>query len=422
MENLKPKPLSSFIFIPLLSFIFFRPFFSGLAYPILETYCEITLILIAIITLLAFKKPHRLPSSFAKASDDKTTTCEVKYDCIFLLLSAYIISAAHSVNINNSILEILKFLSFASIFFIVSQIDERQKNLLIKTIVIASVIISLYAIYQYFWGYSHTLNYLKKINSDFLRHSSYARDILLDKRAIATFPSPNILGGYLIMIFFLTLHLLSEKKYPAPSTLNLLPNMFFILMIFAALLLTKSLGAWLSLIITMITLFFLSYKSIKHKKAASIAFLIAIFLVIGFILITRWERLMNLDNPQNSIIQRLNYWRTAIAVIKDHPILGVGPGNFQEVFLKYKVGFSTNTRYAHNMLLQTWTETGILGFIALIYLVITFLAKVKSNSRYIFLAGLAFLLHNLIDNTYFIPEVGLFWWVLFGLSKSKANS
>ena len=59
-------------------------------------------------------------------------------------------------------------------------------------------------------------------------------------------------------------------------------------------------------------------------------------IALNFVLITRWEHLMNLEKSQNSITQRLNYWRAAIAVIKDHPITGVGPGNLQEVFLDYK--------------------------------------------------------------------------------------
>ena len=146
--------------------------------------------------------------------------------------------------------------------------------------------------------------------------------------------------------------------------------------------------------------------------------LIFIALAITFILVTRWERLMDMGNPQNSITQRLSYWRAAVAVIKDNPLFGVGPGNFQEVFLKYKVGLSTDTRYAHNILLHTWAETGMLGLIAIFYLFIHFFKKLKiqPQNRFVFLGGLAFLMHNMIDNSYFIPETGVFLWVLFGLS------
>ena len=151
-------------------------------------------------------------------------------------------------------------------------------------------------------------------------------------------------------------------------------------------------------------------------------FLISIALIIFFILFTRQERLLDLNNPQNSITQRLDYWRTAMAMIKDHFILGVGPGNFHELFLDYKVGMSTDTRYAHNLFLHQWSETGLLGLIGLISLIVTFIAKSFSRSKYLFLAGLGFIFHNLFDNAYFIPQAGLFWWILLGLSVDGLNN
>jgi O-antigen ligase len=279
---------------------------------------------------------------------------------------------------------------------------------------IAATIISIYSIYQYLWGYQHTIEHLKKIGSDFLLTSSYARDILLAKRAIGTFPSPNILAGYLTMIFFFSLSL--RGTVTKSSLRSNLIYMCVPALIIASLTLTKSLGAWLSLIAALIILLITSYDSIKKQKILLLSSTVLIVIALTFILMSRWERLTNLANPQNSIIQRLNYWRTAIAVIKDHPILGVGPGNFQEVFLKYKIGLSTNTRYAHNIFLHTWAETGFLGLIALIYLISAFFIKAKSKSHYIFFAGLAFILHNLIDNTYFIPEASFLWWVLLAIA------
>jgi len=180
-------------------------------------------------------------------------------------------------------------------------------------------------------------------------------------------------------------------------------------------------GAWLSLIAGFIVLFILLYKSLKQRKSILIISFIIMVIALNFVLITRWEHLMNLEKSQNSITQRLNYWRAAIAVIKDHPITGVGPGNLQEVFLDYKVDLSTNTRYAHNIFLHIWAELGLLGLITIVYLIINFFRKFKTQptQKLIFLACLVFLLHNLIDNTYFIPQVGIFWWVLLPIYKSK---
>ncbi len=86
---MESKPLSPIIFIPFLVLIFIRPFFAGMAYPVFEFYYEISLILTAIIAL-SHKNLHKSPLA----------AYEVNYTYpILLLLSAYIISTAISINI-----------------------------------------------------------------------------------------------------------------------------------------------------------------------------------------------------------------------------------------------------------------------------------------------------------------------------------
>jgi len=420
METENLKPLSSFIFIPLIFFIFLRPFISGLAYPAFEIYYESFIISTAIATLF-FSACLVRPKNAVQAKTQAGPRTNAYALPVLLLLSSYIISTATSVNVHNSVQETMKFLSYISIFFIVSQANDKQKTTLIKTIVVAASIISLYSVYQYFWGYQHTIDYIRKTDSRLLSISSYTRDILLSKRSIGTFPSPNILGGYLLIAFFLSLYTYfsSRKVYPegiqrpSQEMLSVIPTVI----ILAALVLTKSLGAWLSLIFTLIILTIILYNDFKKQKWLIYLSCLFIFLVLIFILSNRWERLMNLTNPQNSVIQRLNYWSAAIGAIKDHPFLGVGAGNFQEVFLKYKVGLSTNTRYAHNIFLHQWAETGILGFAGIFFMIFNLLRRKLRNTgdKFIFLAAIAFILHNMIDNPYFMPETGVLLWVLLAI-------
>ena len=400
MEQKKSKSLSFLIFIPLLSLIFIRPFVSGMAYPVFELYYETCLTLFGIITLcLSVRRLKYMPKDIYIVIP------------IAIMLISYTISTILSINIQNSIKELLKFISCLSIFFIISMAEERQKKLLIKTIVFSALIISGYAIYQYFWGYQQTIDYINKTNSDALLTSPYTRDILLGKRAIGTFLSPNIFAGYLIVVLFLV-------YYAVNRTIAI----FQIVIITIAIILTKSFGAWLSLAVTLMVMLLFFYKDIKKYKFTVTVCLILVIIGTAFIVLSRWHRLMNLENPHNSITQRLNYWRIAIAAIKDRPISGIGPGNFQEVFLRYKAGWSIDTRYVHNIFLQTWLETGIFGFIGMLFLVITFIGRSISKSRYLFLAGLVFIIHNLIDITYFIPETGLLLWVLMGLASDQKGS
>jgi O-antigen ligase len=55
------------------------------------------------------------------------------------------------------------------------------------------------------------------------------------------------------------------------------------------------------------------------------------------------------------------------SIIKDHPFLGVGTGNFQSVYPRYlTAGAPHAPHFPHNSFLQIWIENGTLGF--LVYL------------------------------------------------------
>ncbi|MFH1478508.1 MAG: O-antigen ligase family protein [Candidatus Omnitrophota bacterium] len=326
---------------------------------------------------------------------------------IAIMLLSYLISHIFSVNFENSTKEIIRFISYIMIFSMVGLSNRSQKDTLIKIMVFSASIVSIYAIYQYFWGYDILLNGLNSTQNFLVSNSSYAKDILIGKRAISTFPSPNILGGYLIMMFFLALYL--SKRYKIA--------LIAVILISFALLLTKSMGAWLSLIVALIIYVVVGYKTLRFEKRIAIISSIFIVLALIFILLSRGERLINLENPQNSITQRIAYWKTAINIIKYHPIFGVGPGNFQEVFLKYKIGSDTDTRYAHNLFLQIWVELGILGLIGLIYLLSMIVKnlRTKLQNNLILFVSIVFMMHNIIDITYFIPQVSFFWWVILGI-------
>jgi O-antigen ligase len=73
---------------------------------------------------------------------------------------------------------------------------------------------------------------------------------------------------------------------------------------------------------------------------------------------------------------RLDIWRDSLVILKDHP-LGIGLGNFKDVYPVYNVSRISDTRflYAHNDYLQILIEAGIIGFIALVSGFIFFLVK-----------------------------------------------
>jgi O-antigen ligase len=73
---------------------------------------------------------------------------------------------------------------------------------------------------------------------------------------------------------------------------------------------------------------------------------------------------------------RLSIWRDSLVIVKDHP-LGIGLGNFKNVYPVYNVSRISDTRflYAHNDYLHLLIEAGIPGFLALVSGFLFFLLK-----------------------------------------------
>jgi len=69
-----------------------------------------------------------------------------------------------------------------------------------------------------------------------------------------------------------------------------------------------------------------------------------------------------------STIERLEIWRATIDMIHDHPLLGVGIGNFGKVFDQYRDRYGATPRsHAHNTLLQVTAENGLIGLAAYLF-------------------------------------------------------
>lgn len=61
---------------------------------------------------------------------------------------------------------------------------------------------------------------------------------------------------------------------------------------------------------------------------------------------------------------RADLWRSALAMVKDHPLTGVGPGLFGQAFRSYRTVTDDNMTGAHDWYLNTLAELGIPGGVA----------------------------------------------------------
>ncbi|RIK40091.1 MAG: hypothetical protein DCC58_14410 [Chloroflexi bacterium] len=74
-------------------------------------------------------------------------------------------------------------------------------------------------------------------------------------------------------------------------------------------------------------------------------------------------------------VERMAHWQAGWRMFKDHPILGVGPGNFNTLYPSYYVReeFRFSQGHAHNYYIHLLAETGILGLVAYLTLLGFFL-------------------------------------------------
>lgn len=247
--------------------------------------------------------------------------------------------------------------------------------------------------YQYLFGFKHVLNYLVKYDISY----SFGIDYIAQKRIFFPFATANMLGGFLVLIILLILGRKSLYPLLFPITLAL----FF----------TKSIGAFFSLFLGLIV-----YQSVKGRMVRrKFIGILTLATVIILVFILRFYSSQETSRPYLSLNMRLLYWQETLGVIKAHPWMGMGLGNFN----------LTVSRYAHNFLLQIWAEMGIFGLFAFIWFIVAYFMYIFKNIRKyqdknqiagLLGADIAFLAHNLIDFTFFLPEICLIWWTILGLS------
>lgn len=362
----------------LLILIFIRPFISSLAFPCLNVVYS-TALVIFLSAYVFYKK-----SAFPK----------IIIPPVILFFLALFASVIFSQNKLNSLPETYSCIAGLLLFFVAVSLPEKSRALVVKVIILTGLVVSFLAIYQYFFGFKHVSNYLSSHELSF----PFALDCLQRKRVFLPFITSNTLGGYLAMV----------------APLAMVNKTWFILPIFFALLLTKSLGALLALFCAAIIYF---YARGRLKKA-DLFLLIGLFVLITAIFLSRSADQKEHTQPVFSTIMRLNYWQETLEIIKAHPFAGVGPGNFN---LKM-------SRYAHNSYLQIWAQMGIFGLVSFIWIIV---AVFKSGFRNLkgslypkqaaalLAASSVFLIHNFLDFTFFLPEVVFIWWVILGLTMVK---
>ena len=123
---------------------------------------------------------------------------------------------------------------------------------------------------------------------------------------------------------------------------------------------------------------------------------------------------------------RSELWGAALRMWRDHPLLGVGAGNFELDLPQYGV-YGVRT-HANSWYLQSLAEGGIVLFLATLTMVGTsigaflekpMVARLRAQPPWVvaaLAASVALALHQSVDDFVFYPKVGGAWFLLLGIA------
>jgi O-antigen ligase len=225
--------------------------------------------------------------------------------------------------------------------------------------------------------------------------SSFVRDASL--RVYGTFDQPNPYAGYLNMILapLLALALLGHNL-----VMRLLAGGAALLLA-GAIFYSQSKGGWIALAAALLAILLIGFPRLRSiTLAVGILFLLLLCAyLIGVIpnsllhpILTKIGVIdISFIKPTSESFansERLAHWVVGIQMLRDHPLLGVGIGNYADVYPRYPIGiFITPLGHAHNYYINSAAEMGMLGLVAFLLFLSTFFAVGISayrrlNARY----------------------------------------
>ena len=229
--------------------------------------------------------------------------------------------------------------------------SSRQVRELLIVTAIAAVFVVLYGFYQFIFGID--IRAMKWVDGDAFPE--------LRKRVFSTWENPNILAGYLDIIICLAFGLFVK----ADTRKKKLVLGIMMAAGAACLAMTYARGACL-----VIALIFAVYGMFKDWRVLlACAAVAAGLLLVDPVL---YERLSSVFTKiDTSSEMRLAFWESTIAMIQDHPFLGIGWGAYWMVYPEYDFylqGADIRIVHAHNWYLNYAAEIGIPGMLSFVWL------------------------------------------------------
>ena len=270
---------------------------------------------------------------------------------------------------------------------LVQILDSQSKIKLVLAVIAALGVVSTYQCAdQFFTSNQMTIEQYEQdpqsmleplgIEPDTLQHFLFEHR-LYSRGVRGFFTTRNSAGSFALMTFFAAIVLFIEKfknrKSPSSRPLHLLACAAAVAIIIFGLALTRSKGAILGLLFaTAIFIVYLRFgnRLKAHKKAILIACLLLV--ITGTWAVVSYGLNHSRLPGGSSMLVRWQYWHASARMYADHPLTGVGPGNFGHFYTHYKPAEALESvADPHNFPLGILTQygpIGLAGFLAMIFI------------------------------------------------------
>ena len=306
---------------------------------------------------------------------------------------------------------LLSLLTYAFLYWaFVSNITRRQAVSSIKYLVLSGVIISVYGMFEHF---GHSISCLLVIPNHTFDVACWVQDV--QNRVFATLGQPNWMAAYLVAMVFIPIQYLTLSPSPksgegSRSWVRCFFNVLIFIILFLALLFTKSRSGFLAFGLGSVVFWILQFTtpiSPSYVGGGRKRVVLFIFwtLIIGFstFAINNPIREIFIRNNQEPIINnqgtslevggtesgsiRKIVWTGAVRIWLGNAknfFLGTGPETFALSYYQYRPTEHNRTsewellyNKAHNEYLNQLATTGLLGLVSYIVLLATMLINFK---------------------------------------------
>lgn len=128
--------------------------------------------------------------------------------------------------------------------------------------------------------------------------------------------------------------------------------------------------------------------------------------------------------PGSTVFFRVHLWASTMDLIREHPLFGVGPDNFlywyRSRYIRPDAWQEPNLSHPHNVFLDFWVRTGLLGLaVGLAWQILFWRAVGRRGTsgdpwRWGAAGAMAdTIAHGLVDNGFFLPDLALAFMIVF---------